>query len=220
MSSNIPDFAHKTFPLDYGFAGLLRQTEEPIILSNYAEYGQLTSVFMEVTHSLSLMAAPVRVNGVVKSFILLSHRREHYFSYDNYRLLQMLSIHIGLALSNATLHAEVRRLANLDMLTGLYVRHYLDNIIHERQAHEFCGSLIVVDIDQFKQVNDTFGHQTGDQVLKQVSDIVTSSVRPEDVCARWGARSWPFTCRKSEYIRLGIMRKPSVEEWRKKQDRL
>lgn len=186
MSSNIPDFAHKTFPLDYGFAGLLRQTEEPIILSNYAEYGQLTSVFMEVTHSLSLMAAPVRVNGVVKSFILLSHRREHYFSYDNYRLLQMLSIHIGLALSNATLHAEVRRLANLDMLTGLYVRHYLDNIIHERQAHEFCGSLIVVDIDQFKQVNDTFGHQTGDQVLKQVSDIVTSSARPEDVCARWG----------------------------------
>ena len=98
----------------------------------------------------------------------------------------MLSIHIGLALSNATLHAEVRRLANLDMLTGLYVRHYLDSVIHERQAHEFCGSLIVVDIDQFKQVNDTFGHQTGDQVLKQVSEIVTSSVRSEDVCARWG----------------------------------
>ena len=44
----------------------------------------------------------------------------------------------------------------------------------------------MVDIDQFKQVNDTFGHQTGDQVLKQVSEIVTSSVRSEDVCARWG----------------------------------
>jgi diguanylate cyclase (GGDEF)-like protein len=72
------------------------------------------------------------------------------------------------------------------MLTGLFVRHYLDSVIHERQAHEFCGSLVVVDIDQFKQVNDTFGHQTGDQVLKQVSDIVTSSVRPEDICARWG----------------------------------
>ncbi|MFS0858967.1 MULTISPECIES: GGDEF domain-containing protein [Paenibacillus] len=186
MSSNVNELGRKTFPMDYGIAGLLYQTEEPLILSNYAKYDRVSSVFMDLTGSMSLIASPVRVNGEVKGAILLGHPKKQYFSYDNYRLLQMLSIHIGLALSNATLHAEVRRLANLDMLTGLYVRHYLDSVIHERQAHEFCGSLIVVDIDQFKQVNDTFGHQTGDQVLKQVSDIVTSSVRPEDICARWG----------------------------------
>lgn len=165
---------------------MVYRTEEPLIIANYAQFDKVSSFFMEDTGSMSLIASPIRVNGEVKGAILLGHSREHYFSYDNYRLLQMLSIHIGLALSNATLHAEVRRLANLDMLTGLYVRHYLDSVIHERQAHEFCGSLIVVDIDQFKQVNDTFGHQTGDQVLKQVSEIVTSSVRSEDVCARWG----------------------------------
>ncbi|MFS0871542.1 diguanylate cyclase [Paenibacillus xylanilyticus] len=186
MSSNVGEMRHKSFALDYGITGLLYQTEEPLILSNYAQCTKVSSVFMEVTGSMSLMASPIRVNGQMKGTILLGHPKEHYFSYDNYRLLQMLSIHVGLALSNATLHAEVRRLANLDMLTGLYVRHYLDSVIHERQAHEFCGSLIVVDIDQFKQVNDTFGHQTGDQVLKQVSDIVTTSVRSEDVCARWG----------------------------------
>ncbi|WP_440110851.1 diguanylate cyclase [Paenibacillus sp. QZ-Y1] len=186
MSSNVNEVYRKSFPVDYGIVGLLYQTEEPLILSNYEKYEKVSSVFMDLTGSMSLMATPVRVNGDVKGAILLGHTKKQYFSYDNYRLLQMLSIHIGLALSNATLHAEVRRLANLDMLTGLYVRHYLDSVIHERQAHEFCGSLIVVDIDQFKQVNDTFGHQTGDQVLKQVSDIVTSSVRPEDICARWG----------------------------------
>ncbi|WP_336763545.1 sensor domain-containing diguanylate cyclase [Paenibacillus sp. USHLN196] len=186
MSSNVKDVFHQSFSVDYGIAGLLYRTEEPLIISNYAQYDKVSSFFMEDTGSMSLIASPIRVNGEVKGAILLGHSREQYFSYDNYRLLQMLSIHIGLALSNATLHAEVRRLANLDMLTGLYVRHYLDSVIHERQAHEFCGSLIVVDIDQFKQVNDTFGHQTGDQVLKQVSEIVTSSVRPVDVCARWG----------------------------------
>ncbi|RPK28277.1 sensor domain-containing diguanylate cyclase [Paenibacillus xylanexedens] len=186
MSSNVKDVFHQSFSIDYGIAGLIYRTEEPLIIVNYAQYDKVSSFFMEDTGSMSLIASPIRVNGEVKGAILLGHSREHYFSYDNYRLLQMLSIHIGLALSNATLHAEVRRLANLDMLTGLYVRHYLDSVIHERQAHEFCGSLIVVDIDQFKQVNDTFGHQTGDQVLKQVSEIVTSSVRSEDVCARWG----------------------------------
>ncbi|MEK4275292.1 sensor domain-containing diguanylate cyclase [Paenibacillus sp. FSL R7-0026] len=186
MSSNVKDVFHQSFSVDYGIAGLVYRTEEPLIIANYAQFDKVSSFFMEDTGSMSLIASPIRVNGEVKGAILLGHSREHYFSYDNYRLLQMLSIHIGLALSNATLHAEVRRLANLDMLTGLYVRHYLDSVIHERQAHEFCGSLIVVDIDQFKQVNDTFGHQTGDQVLKQVSEIVTSSVRSEDVCARWG----------------------------------
>ncbi|PAD31408.1 sensor domain-containing diguanylate cyclase [Paenibacillus sp. 7523-1] len=186
MSSSIGEMRQKSFSLDYGIAGLLYQTEEPLILSNYAQDNKVSSVFMEITNSMSLMASPIRVNGQVKGTILLGHPKQQYFSYDNYRLLQMLSIHVGLALSNATLHAEVRRLANLDMLTGLYVRHYLDSVIHEKQANEFCGSLIVVDIDQFKQVNDTFGHQTGDQVLKQVSDIVKSSVRSDDICARWG----------------------------------
>ncbi|MDK8192319.1 GGDEF domain-containing protein [Paenibacillus sp. UMB7766-LJ446] len=186
MSSNVNELCRKSFPIDYGIAGVLYETEEPLILSNYADYDKVSSVFMDITGSMSLIASPVRVNGEVKGAILLGHPKTQYFSYENYRLLQMLSIHIGLALSNATLHAEVRRLANLDMLTGLYVRHYLDSVIHERQAHDFCGALVVVDIDQFKQVNDTFGHQTGDQVLKQVSDIVTSSVRPEDICARWG----------------------------------
>ncbi|MBR2567401.1 MAG: diguanylate cyclase [Paenibacillus sp.] len=186
MSTNVRDIRHRTYPVDSGIAGYMYQTEEPLIISDYTQFDKVTSSIMEMTGAMSLIASPVRVDGQVKSVILLAHEREHFFSYENYRLLQMLSIHIGLALTNATLHAEVRRLANLDMLTGLYVRHYLDSIIHERQAHDHCGSLIVVDIDQFKQVNDTFGHQTGDQVLKQVSDIVTSSVRSEDICARWG----------------------------------
>lgn len=186
MGTNVKDIRHRTYPVDSGIAGYMYQTEEPLIISDYTQFDKVTSSFMELTGAMSLIAAPIRVDGQVKSAILLAHVREHFFSYENYRLLQMLSIHLGLALTNATLHAEVRRMANLDMLTGLYVRHYLDNIIHERQAHDYCGSLVVVDIDQFKQVNDTFGHQTGDQVLKQVSDIVTSSVRAEDICARWG----------------------------------
>ena len=186
MATNVKEIRQRTYPMDSGIAGYMYQTEEPLIISDYTQFDKVTSSFMELTGAMSLIAAPIRVDGQVKSAILLAHVREHFFSYENYRLLQMLSIHLGLALTNATLHAEVRRLANLDMLTGLYVRHYLDNIIHERQAHDYCGSLVVVDIDQFKQVNDTFGHQTGDQVLKQVSDIVTSSVRAEDICARWG----------------------------------
>lgn len=77
-------------------------------------------------------------------------------------------------------------MANRDMLTDMYARHYLDEAIQDSQAKDFCGSLIVVDIDQFKQVNDTYGHQKGDKILKQVSEILKTSIRPVDIPARWG----------------------------------
>lgn len=117
---------------------------------------------------------------------MLAHKQAHFFSYDSYRLLQAMAGHIGLAVGNARLHAEVHRLANRDTLTGLFARHYLDEEIKQRQSSDFCGTLIVVDIDQFKMVNDTYGHQKGDKILKQVSDIVKTSIRQGDVAARWG----------------------------------
>ena len=186
VSSNVPALAKEVFEKDYGFGGLVYGKGEPVILSGYTVNMRIPSKFMEYSGSESLIAAPLTVKGEVMGAILLSHRKSHYFTYDNYRLLQTLSIHIALSVSNALLHAEVKRMANRDVLTDLYVRRYLDEVIHERQTHDFCGSLIVVDIDQFKQVNDMHGHQQGDKILKQVSEIVRTSIRKSDLAARWG----------------------------------
>lgn len=169
-----------------GIGGKIFSSGEPIILSDYRNAAGEKSRLMDATHSLSLIATPLSVGGEVRGAIMLAHRVPHFFSYDSYRLLQAMAGHIGLAVGNARLHAEVRRLANRDSLTGLYARHYLDEEIKERQSTDFCGSLIVVDIDQFKMVNDTYGHQQGDKILKQVSDIVKSSIRQGDIAARWG----------------------------------
>lgn len=125
---------------------------------------------------------------------MLAHKDAHFFSYDSYRLLQAMAGHIGLAVGNARLHAEVRRLANRDSLTGLFARHYLDEEIQQRQSTDFCGTLIVVDIDQFKAVNDTYGHQKGDKILKQVSEIVKSSIRQGMSPPGGVEKSWPCTC--------------------------
>ncbi|WP_025717800.1 sensor domain-containing diguanylate cyclase [Paenibacillus sp. 1-18] len=185
-SSNVESIRLHSYPRDEGFAGLMRKTGEPVIVSDYRKEGKISSKFMDLTNSLSLMAVPMKTSGTPRGVILLSSKLPNFFSYDNYKMLQMLAPHIGLAVTNAMLHAEVRRLANMDMLTGLYVRHYVDQCIQQHQEKDFCGSLILVDIDQFKQVNDTYGHQTGDEILKNVSDIIRSTTRDEDVCARWG----------------------------------
>lgn len=186
VSCNVPELLKEVFEKDYGLAGHVYHSKEPMFLADYKEEHPAESKFMESTGSNSMISTPLIVNGEVRGVILLAHRKRHYFSYDNYRLLQALTSHIGLAVGNASLHAEVRWMANRDMLTELYARHYLDEAIHECQSRDFCGSLIVVDIDQFKQVNDTYGHQRGDKILKQVSNIVKTSIRQSDIAARWG----------------------------------
>ena len=186
VSCNVPSLEKEVFDKDYGFGGLVYGNGEPVILSDYRVNMRIPSIFMEHTGAESLIATPLIVKGEVTGAILLAHHKLHFFTYDNYRLLQTLSNHIGLSVSNALLHAEVKRMANRDVLTDLYARRYLDEVIHSRQMRDFCGSLIVVDIDQFKQVNDLHGHQQGDKILKQVSGIIKSSIRQTDLAARWG----------------------------------
>ncbi|MDO3409354.1 sensor domain-containing diguanylate cyclase [Saccharibacillus sp. CPCC 101409] len=185
MACSLPELQGASFSRDYGFGGAVLRTQEPLIISDYLESG-MPSRFMELSEARSMIAAPLISNGKAMGAVLLAQREHHYFSYENFKLLQMLSTHIGLALSNATLHAELQRMANRDALTGLYVRRHLDEQIHTHQLEGSKGSLLVIDIDRFKQVNDTYGHQIGDSVLQQVSAILSGSIRATDVSARWG----------------------------------
>ncbi|WP_219637671.1 sensor domain-containing diguanylate cyclase [Cohnella sp. CFH 77786] len=186
MTSNVPEMIGESFAIDYGFVGVMWNSKEPIILSDYSQAAPVPSKMMGVTDSRSLLAAPLVLNGDVIGAVMISHREPNHFSYDNYKLLQVLSAHLGLAVSNATLHAEVRRMVITDNLTGLFARHYLNERILRRQKRDASGSLILCDIDHFKRVNDTFGHQVGDEILRQVSQIIRSSIRDGDIAARWG----------------------------------
>lgn len=89
-----------------------------------------------------------------------------------------------------------RKLATTDELTGLYNRrHFMDKLAQQKALSERNDSDFVVcfcDLDHFKQVNDTFGHHTGDVVLQKFSDILRSSIREVDYAARFGGEE--FVC--------------------------
>ncbi|MHA7963673.1 diguanylate cyclase domain-containing protein [Paenibacillus sp. CAU 1782] len=185
-ASNIPALSSEAFSTEYGFCGIIYRTKEPLIISDYWNTRVVTSRLMDNTGSRSLIATPIFVEGEVVGVIFVANKIPNFFSYENYKLLQVMSTHIGLAVTNASLHAEVRRMVITDNLTGLHARHYLDEQIQNRQHKDTFGSLILVDIDYFKQVNDTFGHQVGDQILIKVSEIIQSVIRQGDIAARWG----------------------------------
>jgi diguanylate cyclase (GGDEF)-like protein len=106
------------------------------------------------------------------------------------RALAQASMHTALALRNARLLGENERLATRDSLTGLANRRLFDESLHREVARsQRLGtplSLLVLDVDHFKQVNDTYGHQTGDGVLREVADALVANTKNFDVAARYG----------------------------------
>lgn len=87
-------------------------------------------------------------------------------------------------------HEALMTLATRDELTGLYNRREMDRLLAEEvvraRRHDRPVSLLLIDLDHFKRVNDTFGHQVGDHVLRRVADIIAESVRSFDRVARYG----------------------------------
>lgn len=91
-------------------------------------------------------------------------------------------------------HDQLMAMATCDQLTGVYNRHYLVDDLSKRMSqskrHNEALSVIMLDIDHFKNVNDTFGHLMGDLVLKAVAKVLEESARKEDTAARFGGEEF------------------------------
>ena len=96
---------------------------------------------------------------------------------------------------------QLERLAVTDQLTGLYNRLRLDHTLEEehsrnmRYGANFC--VLLLDVDEFKAVNDTFGHQTGDEVLIGIAQTLQDGIREVDVAGRWGGEEFLIICRET-----------------------
>ncbi|MBK3332843.1 diguanylate cyclase [Persephonella atlantica] len=92
------------------------------------------------------------------------------------------------------LEENLRKLATVDQLTGIYNRYafekFLEEEINRAERYGSSFSIIMFDIDNFKDVNDMYGHQVGDRILKELVNIVRSSIRKSDIFARWGGEEF------------------------------
>ncbi|MCW3795669.1 sensor domain-containing diguanylate cyclase [Paenibacillus sp. LS1] len=85
-----------------------------------------------------------------------------------------------------------------DLLTGMKNRRFFEEAIQEWIQEEIIFCIVVFDIDRFKSINDSFGHQAGDEVLKEVSKIIQSSVRDEDISSRFGGEEFVVLLKQYE----------------------
>jgi len=98
---------------------------------------------------------------------------------------------------------KLRELTFIDNLTGLYNRKKLNEILYDEvlrcKRYEHSLGLIILDIDSFKIVNDTYGHQIGDEVLKELANILKQNIRSTDLSIRWGGEEFVIVCLETSF---------------------
>ncbi len=119
---------------------------------------------------------------------------DHAITEDEINAIQMVCKKITLVLYNLNLKASLKFQAIHDSLTGLYNRRYIDEFleqqINQAERYDKHFAVLLIDIDFFKKINDTYGHAAGDNVLTQLSSILKTSFRASDVVGRWGGEEF------------------------------
>ncbi|MNX75384.1 Response regulator PleD [compost metagenome] len=156
--------------------------------------GPLLGSEAHLTAYRSALLAPILAEDKRLGVIALFNHEARAFDERSERLLTLIASHAAIAIQNAQLYQTTQQLAITDGLTGVYNRRYfqrqLDNEFRRAPRFGYPIALILIDVDHFKQFNDTHGHLLGDQVLRSMGQILKDSVRETDVVARYGGEEF------------------------------
>jgi diguanylate cyclase (GGDEF)-like protein len=126
------------------------------------------------------------------------------FDADQVETAASLAAQVVVALENARLHRIVERQALVDSLTGLANRRSLEETLRVELAraarHGESVTIVLADLDDFKRVNDTYGHQAGDEVLKAFAATLRATVRESDVAGRWGGEEFALVLTSTDSV--------------------
>ena len=179
-------------PMNQGLSGRVISSGQSIYIDDFSKEEKWNGVhFGSSAHTRSILAVPLRSGDRVIGMISAQSYEPFAYSTEDQYLLEMLAAHAAIAIQNTRLIKQIQWLAITDPLTGLYNRRGLFEL-GQREVERFRRFgrpfvAIMLDIDLFKIVNDTFGHNTGDQVLVALADGLRQRVRVDvDVVGRYG----------------------------------
>lgn len=189
----IDEPVRKNYTLKDTLAGMAARNGEMMYVPNtrgysmpalpFAKDGVSSALLIPIVYDMELLGLMAFVSGNTDP---LSPR--------DMELLVVLLNQSAIAIKNAMLHAEIKRKSITDGLTGLFNhKHFQERFDHElrrTQRSKKPLSLFLMDIDFFKKINDTYGHQAGDEVLRYVSAVLKGALREIDIPARYGGEEF------------------------------
>ncbi len=194
-SLNEPDDGAVPFiTLGEGFAGWIAQHGQADIVPSTLEDPRVSIIGDEPRVPGSMVGAPLVYEGKVRGAITLSKYGTDQFDENALRLLEIVAAQTALAFDRARLYQQLRLEATTDPVVRLWNRRYLLERFREERAralrHEHALACMILDIDRFKRINDTFGHDAGDAVLQSLAALLRRQTRTEDIAARYGGEEF------------------------------
>jgi len=156
----------------------------------------------------SVVYLPLNVTDRIIGSLILASRKPNAYSRRQIKLLEKVALQIAAPVENAQLYARLEQKSRIDELTGLFNRrHFEERLKEEVSRHSRYGdvfSIFMLDLDNFKAYNDTYGHPAGDILLSQMGKIIEGSVRNVDQAFRYGGDEFviilPQTTREDAYV--------------------
>lgn len=189
------DSAHvlKQIPikLGEGVCGEVALTGKPQVVTFFEDKPPFTQSIDKVTGFVtqSIVAVPIIArNKVIGVLELINVEQPEVFKKSKHmNLLQIIANLIGLIFALSSSHQEILDFSERDILTGLYNRFWIKKFISSLSPNDEDDCLIsMIDLNNFKKVNDTYGHLTGDSILKETANLLIKGFRKNDLIIRYG----------------------------------
>ena len=153
----------------------------------------------------------VTLNSYDALFEHVNSKEEHVIINNDTFILQATTIESTHKLFTLTKVTNLSHEVYIDNLTGVYKKTYFNKQLDEMIKNKKEGIVVVIDIDDFKKVNDTYGHLVGDDVLKEFATLIKNNIRGDDIFARWGGEEFLLllqgTTEKNAMVKIEELRK-------------
>lgn len=183
-------FTQKPFPISEGLSGWVAQHGKPVLNGNVSVECCYSNNSTVLNNLQTALAVPFESRGGISGVITLYHLDRNAFGQDDLRMLEAASVQIGPAIESALKFQDAEASAATDHLTGIpnarALAIHLHRELQRAQREQSRVGVLVCDLDGFKQVNDRFGHLTGDEVLRRVAKGLRDACRGSDYFARMG----------------------------------
>lgn len=196
--ANIDSELKQQFKSGKGIAGEVFNSGKPRLIQNVRKDKSFAFRDSERDTLRTLICVPLMIKDSAIGVMNIVNRREGRFNEEDLQTALTMANQAAVVIEKARLF----NLATVDGLTGLVVRRHFQAKMEEefRRAKRYSKPLsyLMTDIDHFKKFNDTYGHQTGDMVLREVAKIVRDSVRDTDIAARYGGEEFAVILPETE----------------------
>ncbi|MFC1667214.1 sensor domain-containing diguanylate cyclase [Candidatus Omnitrophota bacterium] len=203
-----------------GVIALTAMEGMPFVINTEETRQKTRSEFSKLLNLDDFVTVPLKARDKVIGVILADNLyNKKPMTKDDVRMLTMFANQAGLAIENSQLYERTVVLSNSDSLTGLwhhgYFQYLLGEEIKKSAQRKQSFSILMADIDNFKNFNDTHGHQAGDSLLRNISNIFREASRKIDIIARYGGEEFTIilpNTKKEEALVLAERLRKSVEE--------